>query len=293
MDEKAALSLIGPAVEGAGDDAAVVDGTVLTIDMLHERADFPPGTSRYTAGWHAVGISLSDVAGMGGTATAAVAALGSPSFEESALTDFVEGAQDVANSVGADYVGGDLDEHQEFTVATAAIGDAPNPVYRDGASPGEVVCVTGALGRSAAGVRAFESGAIGTGNDCFKFTPRIAAGQTLADHATAMMDVSDGVARSLHQLGAASEVGFAIDGSSVPIDERLSTYLEVGADPVETALTYGGDFELLCTLPEGAVETVEASLSVQFSVLGRVTEPGTGITLDGEPLPDEGYTHGT
>lgn len=290
MDERAALSLIGESVGAAGDDAAVVDGTAITVDMLHEAADFPPGTSPYTAGWRAVGVSLSDVAAMGGRARATVAAYGAPDFAD--LSAFVEGAVDVSTAVGAEYVGGDLDDHEEFTVATAAIGEAPDPVYRDGATPGEVVCVTGTLGRSAAGVRALEAGAIAAGNELFQFTPRVDAGLVLAEHAAAMMDASDGLARSLHQLAEASDVGFSIDGGAVPVHESLASYLEVDADPIETALTYGGDFELVCTLPQGAVPSVREALDVSLSRLGEVTGSEPGIELDGEPLPDEGYTHG-
>ena len=291
MDEQGALSLVAGAVPGAGDDAAVIDGTVFTIDMLHERADFPPGISRYTAGWHAIGISLSDVAAMGAEAKATVAAYGAPSFDEGDLEAFLNGARDVTAAVGGTYVGGDLDHHREFTVATAAVGSATAPVFRGGASPGEVVCVTGELGRSAAGVRALEAGAVAEGNEHFQFTPRVAAGRTLSDAATAMMDSSDGLARSLHQLAAASDVGFALDGSTVPVVDALGTYLGVGSSLLETALTYGGDFELVCTLPESTVDAVRSALSVPLTVVGTVVEPEMNITLDGEPLADEGYTH--
>jgi len=58
MDERAALGLLSDELAAAGDDAAVVNGLVVTTDMLHERTDFPPGTTRYTAGWRAVGASL-------------------------------------------------------------------------------------------------------------------------------------------------------------------------------------------------------------------------------------------
>src|SRR6056297_3951814 len=107
MDEQTALGLVGDRLASAGDDCAVVDGQVITTDMLHERTDFPEGTTRYTAGWRAVGASLSDVAAMGAEATAAVAVYAAPTFEEAALLSFVEGARDVCEYVEAEYVGGD------------------------------------------------------------------------------------------------------------------------------------------------------------------------------------------
>lgn len=292
MDEQAALSLIGELTDSAGDDAAIVEDTALTIDMLHDSTDFPPGTTRYTAGWRSVGVSLSDVAAMGGEATATVAALGAPDFGDEQLEEFVQGAKDVSTLVDAAYVGGDLDQHAEFTVATAAIGRAPDPVYRDGARPGDIVCVTGTLGRGAAGVRALEAGAIRQGNDLFQFTPRVKAGSALAEYATAMIDSSDGLARSLHQLGAASDVGVSIDGSAVPIAADLGRYLGCSTTELDVAITYGGDFELVCTMPEHQLEAARDILAVPLTAVGTVEESTAGIELDGEPLADEGYTHG-
>jgi thiamine-monophosphate kinase len=292
MDERAALSLVSDLVTAAGDDAAIVDGLVFTIDMLHESTDFPAGTSRYTAGWRAIGASLSDVAAMGGEAIGTVAVYGAPAFDPEELSSFVEGAIAVSESVDADYVGGDLDQHGEFTVATAAIGRVEEPVGRDGARPGDVACVTGSLGRTAAAVRAFEDGDVELGNELFRFQPRIDAARQLVEWATASMDSSDGLSRSLHQLAEASGVGFAIEGDAIPIEDEL-----LAREPAETllgvALGFGEDFELVCTLDPADLDAVRDSLDVPLSVIGRVTDPEAGITIDGEPLSDTGYTHGT
>ena len=296
MDERTALRLLADALPAAGDDAAVVDDLVVTTDMLHETTDFPPGTTRYTAGWRAVGASLSDVAAMGVPATAAVAAYAAPRFDEAELAAFLQGARDVADHVDAAYVGGDLDHHEEFTVATTAVGrvDDVAPVFRTGASPGEVVCVTGALGRSAAGVRAFEAGDTDRGNELFQFTPRVREGRELASEATAMMDSSDGLARSLHQLAEASGCGFEVDTERVPVADAVDSYVD--ADERWSLVSgFGEDFELVCTLPPPAVErTREAldALGTPLSVVGDVVERDAGLTADGDPLPDRGYTHG-
>lgn len=293
MDERAALGLVGDLVDEAGDDAAIVDGSVLTIDMLHEATDFPTGTTRYTAGWRAVGASLSDIAAMGAEAVAAVAVYGAPEFEPAALEGFVTGATDVSASVGASYVGGDLDGHDEFTVATAALGRTDQRIGRDGAEPGEVVCVTGELGRTAAAIRHFEAGETERGNELFRFDPRVNAGMTLASHVSAMMDSSDGLARSLHQLAEAGEVGFAVDREAIPVAPALDAVVADSAAALDDAISFGEDFELVCTMPEAAVEGVSAELSVPLSVVGRVKEADAGISIDGEPLEDVGFTHGT
>ncbi|SDR39228.1 thiamine-phosphate kinase [Natronobacterium texcoconense] len=302
MDERGALALLDSELEAVGDDAAVIDGLVVTTDMLHDRTDFPDGTTRYTAGWRSVGASLSDVAAMGAEATAAVAAYAAPAFDEAELLAFVRGASDVCAAVDAQYVGGDLDEHQEFTVATTAIGRTDAPVPRSGARPGDRVCVTGTLGRTAAALELFERAASADGqeatqlqeraNDLFQFSPRVAAGRALAPHATAMMDSSDGLARSLHQLAESSDCGFALDSERVPIDDAVLEVAADDAEALELATTFGEDFELVATVPEESIEAVRDATNVSISVIGTVLERDDGITLDGESLADSGYTHG-
>ncbi len=171
MDEREALARLAADLPGAGDDCAVVGDRVLTTDMLHETTDFPTGVDRYTAGWRAVGASLSDVAAMGAEAEAAVAAYGAPRFDPAEVDAFLAGAREVCEAVGGEYVGGDLDEHDEFTVATTALGRTDDPVLRSGAAPGDALCVTGTVGRSAAALRAFEAGDPDRGNALFRFTP--------------------------------------------------------------------------------------------------------------------------
>jgi len=287
MDERAALARLADLLPAAGDDAARVGDLVVTTDMLHETTDFPAGTTRYTAGWRSVGASLSDVAAMGADALAAVAAYGAPTFEFEEITAFVEGAGDVCEAVGAAYVGGDLDGHEEFTVATTAIGQTDSPVSRDGARPGEAVCVTGTLGRSGAALRLFEAGETDRANDRFQFSPRVAAGRALAPHASAMMDSSDGLARSLHQLADASDCGFAVE-SPLPIDDVVA---DVAPDERrELGVFFGEDFELVCTLPEEGLDIAREAVPCGLTRIGTVTE--AGVTLDGDSLPDRGYTHG-
>jgi thiamine-monophosphate kinase len=289
MDERAALALVGDRVAAAGDDAATVDGLVVTTDMLHERTDFPAGTTRYTAGWRAVGASLSDVAAMGAEATAAVAVYGAPEFDAAELSAFLDGCTDVCTTVGATYVGGDLDGHDEFTVATTAIGETDEPVRRSGADPEQAVCVTGSLGRSGAAVRLFERGDHERANELFRFEPRVAAGRALAPQASAMIDSSDGLARSLHQLAAESDCGFEIESEAVPVDPAVETVAADAADSRALACHFGEDFELVFTVPAEAVGGVRESIPVAITRIGVVT--AGGVRMDDSPLPDRGFTH--
>ncbi len=288
MDEREALRRLASHLPHAGDDAAVVDNLVVTTDMLHETTDIPPKTTAYTAGWRSVGVSLSDVAAMGAEPVAAVAAYGAPLFEWDDIAAFVDGARAVCRNAGGEYVGGDLDRHDEFTVTTTAIGRTETPVFRSGATPGEAVCVTGTLGRSALALELFQRGEHDRANELFRFEPRTEAGHILGQEATAMIDSSDGLARSLHQLSAASDCGFALE-SPLPIDDELTGVFPDEDERRERGLFFGEDFELVCTLPESAVSRLDAVLSVSLMRIGTVTE--TGVTLDGEPLEDRGYTH--
>ncbi|WP_435067550.1 thiamine-phosphate kinase [Haloplanus sp. C73] len=287
MDERSALGMLADTVGAAGDDAAVIDRLVVTTDMLHEQTDFPAGTTRYTAGWRAVGASLSDVAAMGAEATAAVAAYGAPTFDDDEVRAFVDGAGDVCETTGARYVGGDLDSHDEFTVASTAVGRTDSPVYRSGAAPGDAVYVTGTLGRTGAAIRAFERGDAERGNDLFRFEPRVATGRAVAPVATAMMDSSDGLARSLHQLAAASDCGISISWDRLPVDASVDAVAEDDTDRRELAAFFGEDFELVFTAPPSALDGVD--LPTPVSRIGDVTE--SGVVADGDPLPDRGYTH--
>ena len=290
MDEREALAMLASELDGAGDDAAVIGEQVITTDMLHEATDFPEGTTRYTAGWRAVGASLSDVAAMGARATAAVAAYGAPDLDSEEIRAFVAGASDVCEAVDAAYVGGDLDGHGEFTVATTALGDADEPVLRSGADPGDAVCVTGTLGRSAAALELFDNGRIERANDLFRFEPRVAAGRALAGDATAMMDSSDGLARSLHQLAEASDCGVEIESDAVPIHDAVVEVATDATERRELGLFFGEDFELVVTVPEDRLDAAVERCPTPLTRIGHVTDGG--VELDGEPLPDRGFTHG-
>jgi len=288
MDEQTALALIGDRLSAAGDDCAVLDGQVITTDMLHERTDFPAGTTRYTAGWRAVGASLSDVAAMGADATAAVAVYAAPEFTEAELTAFLDGATAVCDLVGAEYVGGDLDGHEEFTVATTALGDTDAPVRRSGAAPGEAVCVTGTLGRTGAALWLFDRGDSEAANELFRFEPRVRAGRALRPYATAMLDSSDGLARSVHQLCRASDCGAALD-EPLPIDDRVDAVAADAAERRELGVFLGEDFELVCTIPVSDLDAARAATPCPLHRIGTTTD--AGVALDGESLPDRGYSH--
>jgi len=285
MDEFDALARLSE-VLGVGDDCATVEAPdeanlLLTTDMLHETTDFPDGVTPYTVGWRTAAVSLSDIGGSGGRALAVVAVYGAPDFED--VEPFVRGARDACEAVGAGYVGGDLDGHDERTVVSTALGAADEPVGRDGARPGDIVAVTGALGRTAVALREFENGNLESANELFRFEPRVVEGDALAPHATAMTDLSDGIAVGLHNLADASGVSFDMERDALPtLDEMRDEDLYVGED-----------YELLFTLPPETVEDArEAVDGTGMTVVGETVEKrDANVTMDGEPLGRRGYEH--
>ncbi len=106
-----------------------------------------------------------------------------------------------------------------------------------------------------------------------------------------MMDSSDGLARSLHQIAAASDAGAAVAWEAVPVAGAVRDLFAAGGERREAALFFGEDFELVFAVPEDAVEAAREASPTPISVLGHVT--AAGVTMDGEALPDRGYGHGT
>jgi thiamine-monophosphate kinase len=108
-----------------------------------------------------------------------------------------------------------------------------------------------------------------------------------------MMDISDGLARSLHQLAEASNVGVDIAWTDLPVAAAVDAVARDEADRRELATFVGEDFELVLTLPADRVTPASRALSVPLSVVGEVREIEAGVTADGDPLSDQGFTHST
>jgi thiamine-monophosphate kinase len=105
-----------------------------------------------------------------------------------------------------------------------------------------------------------------------------------------MMDSSDGLARSLHQLADASDCGFAIDWGRVPLDETVSELATTDEEEREFGLYTGEDFELVFTISHDRIDAARDASPVPISTVGNVTD--RDVVIDDEPLPDRGYTHG-
>ncbi len=280
-----------------GDDCAVIPfkkaNLLLTTDMLHRRTDFPDKTTPYTMGWRAVAVSLSDIAAMGGKPLGVVMALGAPKFEKSFIEELVAGATECCKLCQTGLLGGDTDRHDELTIVTTALGVTDRPTSRRGAQSDDLVCVTGDLGRTAAALKLFTEGKTEQANELLCFLPRLAEGQAIALWASSMMDISDGLARSLYQLGAASAVGFRLDAAAIPFALEIEELACDQEELFELGLYTGEDFELLFTLPQQHL--LAARRLCEFTIIGQVVQREKEIKMqlgrDWITLGDRGYEH--
>jgi thiamine-monophosphate kinase len=276
----------GPQVHvGPGDDAAVLaapDGRVVaTTDVLVEDVHFRRAwSSGYDVGRKAAAQNLADVMAMGGTGTALLVALvAPPDLPVAWLMELADGLRDEAALLDAAVVGGDTSAGQRVVVAVTALGDLAGraPVLRRGASPGEQVVVAGRLGESAAGLALLRAGTRdGPLVEAHRRpAPPYRLGPALAEAgATAMCDVSDGLATDLGHLARASGVTMALDGA------RLRAALSDGVS-LEDALAGGEDHGLVATVPPGT------PLPEGVTAVGRVEPLAAGpaqVLLDGQPV---------
>jgi len=290
-------------VAGAGeDDCAVLDtgGEVyllITTDMLHRKTDFPPQMTARQIGWMSVAVNLSDLASKGAVPLGVLMAMGLPSDIELAFVDeMVKGMDECASKYGTYIIGGDIDSHDELTLTGSAIGIVRKEllIRRSGANPGDLVCVTGRLGSAGAALFALNK-KIPVSQEIlkplFEPLPRINEGIALAGSrsVTSMMDISDGLALSLHDLSKASNVGFKIDEKRLPILPGVKGLKS--RELQDAALFAGGDFELLFTVAPDKIERVRKACAL--TVIGKVIEEGVFIEREGrvEQLKAEGYEH--
>jgi thiamine-monophosphate kinase len=285
---------------GPGDDAAVVaapDGRfVVTTDMMIHGPDFRLAWSTpHDLGWKAAATNLSDVAAMGARPTALVVAIAAPPGTPVAVLEGIaDGLRDCCEALapGCGVVGGDLSASESLTLAVTAFGDLEGraPVLRSGARPGDVVAHAGLLGDAGIGLALlFREGVDADGQpdaaaaDSLKArhphlvaaqlapTPPIGLGTVAARAgATAMMDVSDGLAIDSGRIARSSGVG--IDFDSEHLGERP-----------EVALNGGEDHGLLATFPPGT------TLPEGFRAIGRVTSDTGVISVDGTPHAQGGW----
>jgi thiamine-monophosphate kinase len=297
----AQLGARNAAVElGIGDDAAVLaGGWCASLDLLIEDVHFRlRTTSAHDLGWKAIAVNLSDLAAMGAEPVCALVGLGlPPQITPETLDELFAGFDACASAYGAQVVGGDMSRAPVLTLSVTVLGRSERPARRDGARPGDVVCVTGPLGGSRAGLELLEGLAVSVPARAVLIerhvrpVPLIAEGRILARVSHAMMDLSDGLATDARRLADASSVAVRIDLDRVPVQAGAERIAEaVGRAPGWFAAAGGEDYELVCALPRAAFEASELDL---YEVGAIVDGPAGEISFAGvgSDDPPRGFDH--
>ncbi|MFD4366500.1 thiamine-phosphate kinase [Rhodococcus sp. NPDC058521] len=282
-----ASTLLGP-----GDDAAIVsasDGRVaVSADMLVEGRHFRfDWSSPREVGRKALAQNAADIFAMGASPTALVVSIGCPADTPVDVVDAISaGIGEAAEELGAGVVGGDLVQSDQVVVSVTVLGDlgGGEPVLRSGAGIGDVVAVTGGLGRSAAGLALLRAGADygAAGLDGLVAAHRVpappyAAARAASDSATSMTDVSDGLLADLGHLCAASGVSIDVESALLQPGTDIDVAAELlGVDPREWIMTGGEDHAFAATFRE------ESDLPEGWTRIGRVRD-GSGVSIDGSP----------
>jgi thiamine-monophosphate kinase len=260
MDEAEAIARLrriatDPAARGLLDDAAVFDGLVITHDSIAEGIHFLPFDPPASVGWKLVAVNLSDLAAKGATPSAALLSLtlsGDGDWE----AGFIGGVGAACGIYGLPLIGGDtiaLPQGTPRVLGLTAIGRAGARVPdRSGGEPGDGLWLVGNLGDAGAGLELLRADKTATGALVEAYrqpVPLLAAGQALAAHAHAMMDVSDGLLLDALRLAEASGCSAVIDLDSLPLSDAFKAARGDDREARLFAATAGDDYALLAALP--------------------------------------------
>jgi thiamine-monophosphate kinase len=300
------------------DDAAILkpsgDDIVVTTDAIVEGVHFLANDPPDTIARKALRVNLSDLAAKGAEPAGFVLTLALRAPNDAWLAPFARGLGEDADWFRCPLLGGDtVSTPGPLMMSITAFGRVlpGRMVRRAGAEPGDRVVVTGAVGDAALGLDILKGGALekALANDPVAREllidryrvpqPRVALAQAIRDHATAAMDVSDGLAGDLAKLCAASSVSAVIDVPSIPVSDTARSLLRRGAVRMESILSGGDDYEILCTIPENRFEAFEAAARAAGIA---VTSIGTVMAGSSEPrfidgdgaeiaLPRLSYSH--
>ena len=283
-----------PAALGLTDDTALLDGLVLTHDSIAEGVHFLPSDPAASVGWKLVAANLSDLAAKGATPAAALLSL-ALSGDDTWDMGFLDGVEAACESYGLALVGGDtisLPSGAPRLFGLTAIGRAGEKVpLRSGGKGGDTLWLVGTLGDSAVGLNLLRDDAAATGPlvDIYRRpVPLLAAGQTLAQHAHAMMDVSDGLLLDAMRLAEASALSAEIDLDAIPLSKAFIAERSGDLSARLFAATGGDDYALLAALPADA-DPLRLSLPSGTTIarIGTLVAEGSLLSLSsgGSPVP--------
>ncbi|CAL78167.1 thiamin-monophosphate kinase [Bradyrhizobium sp. ORS 278] len=297
-----------PGAFGLVDDAAAIpaggDDLVVNTDAIVEGVHYLPDDPPDTIARKALRVNLSDLAAKGAVPAGFLLTLALRQKDETWLAAFAGGLGEDAATFGCPLLGGDtVSTPGPVMISVTAWGRVPRGrmVHRFGARPGDRVMVTGTIGDAALGLRVLqgraEAGVLDADAAAREMLigryrvpqPRSALATAVRDYATASMDVSDGLAGDLTKLCAASSASADIALSYVPISSAAAKLIAEGVVQLETLISGGDDYEILCTVPAAQCEafrTAAVAAGIAVTDIGAIVE-GTQAPrfLDGQGRP--------
>ena len=282
---------------GIGDDTAAVafgrKNLLFTCDSVmegvHFRLDY---FSFYEVGWRLASSNLSDIAAMGGRPLAALITLGvRKGLSEKNIIETYKGITALLSNFNCPIVGGDVVRSRQFFMDMAMLGEAGKKLFtRSGARPGELVVVSGELGRSLLGFRLLSKAKKRTlsvlTEKHLRPLPRLLESAYLASRVKVggMIDISDGLSSELHHLSEQSGVGFEIEEEKLPLNPVLvKETRKLGLSPTDLALSSGEEYELLFTCPASEERKLQfwnrRLRGAPFTVIGRTVKSPQKVLL--------------
>jgi thiamine-monophosphate kinase len=259
---------------------------VVTVDALVAGVHFFPDDPPASIACKALAVNLSDLAAKGAKPEGFVLALALPKgWDEAWLTGFASGLAAIAAESGCPLIGGDtVSTSGPLTLSITAFGSVPagRMVLRSGAKPGDLVLVSGSIGDGALGLkvhgpdspawvsRMSEADRGFLADRYLHPQPRLALAVALQEHATAAMDVSDGLVGDLAKLLKASGVGADIDLDAIPLSAAARAAIMADPALAELAWTGGDDYEILCTASQGEYPALVAAAEAAGLALTRI-----------------------
>lgn len=306
-----------PGAMGLADDAAFLTpppgcDIVLKADAIVGGVHFLPGDPAADVGRKALRVNLSDLAAKGARPLGFLLSLALPQdVEEGWLAGFAEGIRADAEAFGCPLLGGDTDGTPgPIVISVAMIGSLPasTMVHRAGARPDDRLFVSGTIGDAALGLAlALAQGdrwPIAEAERSFLRSrhhlprPRTALAEAIRAHASASIDVSDGLVGDVAKLCRASGVAARAEIAAIPFSDAARRVLAADASVLPRMLTGGEDFEIVCTVPPARADAFRAAAQaagVAVCEIGRI-EAGSGVRFqqaDGQPMVfrEASYSH--
>ncbi len=278
---------------GLVDDAAILkssgEDVVVKTDAIVEGVHYLPSDPPDTVARKALRVNLSDLAAKGARPAGFVLTLALKSADDGWLAPFARALGEDAAAYGCPLLGGDtVSTPGPAMISIAALGLIPagRMIHRSGAGVGDRVFVTGTIGDASLGLDILKGGpaASALADDAAAREmligryrvpqPRNALATAVRDHASASMDLSDGLAGDFTKLCAASGVSAVIDVAAIPLSDPARGLVARGVAPIEALISAGDDYEILCTVPEGHCEAfadAAGRAGVKVTSIGTIT----------------------